>query len=447
MWHGHSNRTLPNECGNGENLLGVYEAQGVLNVYSTACELGPNATATGAQPGPLGWGCGLEYATIFPLLDWYNINGATALVDEPLLPNCTSQCCFTGIVHDDATSFVGGVSDGMYGASAMDTHYLSLTARKSTFFYDKLVLSMGTNISNSKVGRLRTALASRFLKAPQPAVTVGFGTSSQLLTDGNYTFNACSGNAADGADADSCISWAHADGVGWITAIGQQCAGSSSQVPALQLWAGYREEPWSSIGVYPGNMSGRSLSMSIQHGDGVDSKVDGECFAYAVVPNVTVAEMQAIVADPQGSLGLLLGSMINMPQIQAAAQVPPNSTTSQYYPQFVVEAVFWQPGSYLPGNGISITVDQPCILSYREDAIGNGGLNATIAVSNPDQPGLKVQVKIDNRASPYSPVPGQQDCPAGDGGDGLSLAFLLPGAGDENFLGQSVARTCVMQSA
>ena len=47
-WRGLSNRTEPNECGNSENLLGMYESLGILNVVAEgegACVEGPNGTA------------------------------------------------------------------------------------------------------------------------------------------------------------------------------------------------------------------------------------------------------------------------------------------------------------------------------------------------------------------------------------------------------------------
>jgi chondroitin AC lyase len=56
---------------------------------------------------------GLEYKDIYPVYDWQKIPGTT-VVQKPSLPSPDE------ITKAGQTDFVGGVTDGMYGAAAFD---------------------------------------------------------------------------------------------------------------------------------------------------------------------------------------------------------------------------------------------------------------------------------------------------------------------------------------
>lgn len=423
-WHGHSTRSLVNECGNGENLSGMYEAQGVLNVFSTACDAGVNSSAA-VSYGPVGWGCGMEYATIFPLLDWNVLNGATSLLDLPVPPDCSGACCWTkALGASESRPFVGSVSDGSFGVSAFDTSYIGLTARKGYFFFDFAIIAVGANVSytgTSGSSRVGTGLASRFMKQGSGGLTLGW-------TNGSMTTSAAV-NASLPAGA---LAWAWADGVGWVTSL----LPTAADAPPVQAWAGARKGNWSDIGPYPGTMQGNTLSLSVLHGEGSSSSpLVNTSFSYMVLPDAWAgpAWVASVASDPLGRIGVDTAAMVNTAQVQAMAQVSPTT--------LVIEAIFWQPGTfvYSPSSpsysawARTITVDEACLLTYRQDVQGN----ATVAVSNPDTPGLTVQVTISSMSSTAvdaSPV----------GGTCASLTFTLNPTSQPNYLGQSSLATCTM---
>ncbi len=80
---------------------------------------------------------GQEYYDIFPVLDWRRIPGTT-VVQKPTLPSEEE------IREEGVTDFVGGVSDGLMGASAFDYVKIrdSLQARKSWFFFDNVFVCL-----------------------------------------------------------------------------------------------------------------------------------------------------------------------------------------------------------------------------------------------------------------------------------------------------------------
>ena len=390
-WHGLSNRTLPPECGNGENLQGVYESQGVINLVEEGpshCSTFPSLVDQGSK-GPLGWGCGAEYALSFPLLDFKTLNGAIALADLPMPPCApTDQCCWMKDVVAARRSFVGGVSDGAYGCTAMDTAYLTLKAQKSVFFFDRAILALGVNVSESSGGSaVHTGLASRFLRSEGSGLTLGFANASTSWFAGNET-------AANLTLAAGTLDWAFADGVGWLTSL-------VSSAPPARVWAGPRNESWSRIGCYPGTMEGSTLSLAIEQGPGGAPLVDAS-FAFAIVPETSAAAM-ALLARPGGlsELDLDIAGLLNTHALQAAVQASASD--------MVVEAVFWQAGEYAYTGqqprpwAIEISADSPCVISLHESR--DAGLptsHIVLAASNPDAVSLLLHVTL--------AAPGRQGC-------------------------------------
>jgi chondroitin AC lyase len=104
---------------------------------------------------------GNEYRDIFPVWDWTKLPGTTAEQSsnlEKLLPG--------GNHARGTTSFVGGVSDGTYGASAMLLHRGSLSAKKSWFFLDDQIICLGSDISSISDNPIATTLNQCFLNGP-----------------------------------------------------------------------------------------------------------------------------------------------------------------------------------------------------------------------------------------------------------------------------------------
>jgi len=88
---------------------------------------------------------GNEYHNIWPVYDWQKISGTTIL-QKPNLPSPDE------IQKDGLTDFVGGVTDGLYGAAAFDfrsPHDL-IRAKKSWFFFDEEYVCLGSDIDSDK---------------------------------------------------------------------------------------------------------------------------------------------------------------------------------------------------------------------------------------------------------------------------------------------------------
>ncbi|MBC7829502.1 MAG: chondroitin lyase [Chitinophagaceae bacterium] len=96
---------------------------------------------------------GKEYLDIFPVWDWQKIPGAT-IVQKPELPH------WKQLVKKGLSDFVGGVTDGMYGAAAFDFNspHDPLKARKAWFFFDREYVCLGTGISSDEAQPVFTTL-------------------------------------------------------------------------------------------------------------------------------------------------------------------------------------------------------------------------------------------------------------------------------------------------
>jgi chondroitin AC lyase len=401
-WKGLSNRTLPNECGNGENLLGMYESQGVINIVEegdgrcTEEILTPQAVS-----GPIGWGCGQEYALVFPLLDWRAINGVTALWDLPVPPcGLKPQCCWYSDLLKSRRSFVGSASDGVFGVTAMDTQYLSLSGKKATLFFDMAVISLGANISESSgASSVRTAIASRFLRADKlrTGVTLGFANGSMSWFSANSSESAVhySGSA---------LRWAYADNIGWLNVF------DDGAFLDAALDAAPRVGNWSSIGPWPGQIHGNTITLTIGQGGGGGEPLAGAAFAYAIVPNVSTTIMSAAAAPGGLRATHGVGEIVNTAALQAGAQFDSDGNTA------VIEAVFWEPSTYSAGS-LQIAVDAPCILTYRVTNFST----AVVAVSVPDRFDAVVNVFVG------------ASCPA--------ITFSLNAANQVDYIGRSKVAT------
>jgi len=61
-----------------------------------------------------------------------------------------------------ATAFAGGVSDSLYGASAFELNFDSVTAKKAWFFFDKEVVCLGA-----------ASVAKQRKRSPLPLINAG----------------------------------------------------------------------------------------------------------------------------------------------------------------------------------------------------------------------------------------------------------------------------------
>lgn len=113
-----STRVIGTELINEDNLKGYYMADGATYIYQR----------------------GDEYLNIFPLWDWRKIPGITSYNTSAPIP--TSN----GPQSRNQSAFVGGVTDGQVGMTAMMMNREGLKAHKSWVFTDQFIVCLGAGI-------------------------------------------------------------------------------------------------------------------------------------------------------------------------------------------------------------------------------------------------------------------------------------------------------------
>ncbi len=130
-----SDRTKRAETGNKENLYGRYLSDGATNIQVS---------------GP-------EYFNIMPVWEWDKIPGTTSRNYE-LDRLMTKTWGETGF-----NAFSGGVSDGVYGATAYELKYDSVAAKKAWFMFDKEIVCLGVGINSNAKEEVTTTLNQAWL--------------------------------------------------------------------------------------------------------------------------------------------------------------------------------------------------------------------------------------------------------------------------------------------
>lgn len=128
-----SERTIGYEFTNAENLLAQFSADGTIIMMQS----------------------GREYENIFPYWDWRMLPGVTAYDDSTPLRTDDSR-----EDKQNNTGHVGGLSDGGTMVTTMELDRHGLHAFKSDFFFDDIVVSLGSDIrsSRSEISRITTAV-------------------------------------------------------------------------------------------------------------------------------------------------------------------------------------------------------------------------------------------------------------------------------------------------
>ena len=330
-------RTQGSECTNGENPKDEHGGQGVLNLY------------VGDQN---------DYNSIFPLLDWQAINGITVEHGIPLEP------CIESGFKTIKLPFVGGVSDGLYGLTMMDTASHNLTVKRSWHFYDEVVIALATNLTVTTPTEVWTTLASRILSTGQ--LTIGFFNSTMVtLNDGNYTF--------------SNVQWIHVghSNIGYV--LPQQ------QYDSIGIQLGQITGNYDTINIYNISVTARVLTLYINHGRGPFQHLD---YNYMIVPNVTMESMPSLIKKYEeeqvfactSTNGALHGTM--WPTLKRAEFVLWNNVTTTFScksPTFELNIELSDAGAYIfseTDHSFTVTASHPTriknILKVSVDRVGSG---------------------------------------------------------------------------
>ncbi|MBL8029178.1 MAG: DNRLRE domain-containing protein [Fibrobacteres bacterium] len=257
--------------------------------------------------------------------DEYMTNNVWASMDWTRLPGTTIEqkprINFEDPIYNyrpGRNAFVGGVSCGPFGASAMNFSGVqsALSAKKSWFFFENEMVALGSavtcttaNISETIINQRPLSSSSIPLIADGSVVTPGLGWSGTL----------------------SNISWAACDSMGYYFPGGATIKGKVDN----------QSGKWSDIGF--GDNIVRTNPMAtlwFDHG----ANAANSSYAYAVLPNRSSSDMAAYALNP-------------------AIRVAVNSDTLQAVENTLLGAtgaVFWQKGEY----GV-VKADSPCVAFWR----------------------------------------------------------------------------------
>ncbi|CAF1367704.1 unnamed protein product [Adineta ricciae] len=390
----HSARVIATECDNYENLKGEHIGDGTLNLYTRDAQ----------------YGGGEEYENIFALLDWQAINGITVEADTPLVH------CDRGKVPMLNTTFVGGVSDDMYGAALMDTATRNLTAKRSWHFYDTYIVALANGIQDNTTALLQTALVSRLLPAADTlagTLTVQWSNGTRMvLPDGIYTFSYDQPR----------ILWFHADGTAWTVL---------EEYQTLMIDCRNKTGNVDQIGPWDFQMTSRILTAVIIHGRG--PTIEPFSYKYMITPNITVEEMTRY-----WERYLVLGNHAQALTV-TQSQGEPLYLHGTCDPFLQRASVLLFDKNFLNGSttyyncssmSLSIYLEQPGAILFSENAD-----SFTITAAHPTVATGTFAVNV-NRASSAT----SQCTNSWNFENGTRVLISLPG--DPQLLGKSVSVTC-----
>ena len=292
---------------------------------------------------------GREYIDIFPVWDWQKIPGTT-VVQKPALPH------WNQIVKKGLTDFVGGVSNGNYGAATFDFKSVHdpLKARKAWFFFDQEYVCLGAGISSDAEYPVATTLNQCLLNKD---VVVKTKNPSHVLNRGEHNLKN--------------VSWVLHDSVGYFFPFPV-----SANINNTTLSGNWRQITHQSRATDE-PVQKDVFTLWLDHG----KKPVSASYTYIIVPGISSSSLE------QYSKAKNIVILANSTEIQAVKSKSLN----------ISEVVFYQPGTVNLGNNMILTADSPCILMVKS----NGKTIDEIAVSDPTEKlsSLRLSVNIPVKAS------------------------------------------------
>jgi chondroitin AC lyase len=308
MW---SDRTIGGEGTIGENTQGYYLSCGATYIASREN----------------------SYLDIAPVWDWCRIPGTTSphRKKAPSMP-----WPFYG-----KKKFAGGVSDGIYGVSAMELEIDSMSAKKAWFFFDDEIVALGAGISSSGTQEIYTSL------------------NQCLLRDNVYSYDGYETKQPKGLHSLKNVKGIFHDSIGYVFP-------SPSN---LFLKNESQNGRWSDVNATLSNtqISKDVFSIWINHG----IKPTNSTYQYIIMPGI---DKNSFVKKLNQNKIITIS---NNKRIQAVR----NDSLK------LTGIVFFQKGELEICNNFIISVDTSCILLLDEK-------NASISASNPLNTPLNLNIKF-----------------------------------------------------
>ena len=280
---------------------------------------------------------GDEYRDLPPVWDWSQLPGAT---NPAVLVSNT-----VGNAFRQSTTFVGGVDNGLYGAAALDQDKNGTKARKGYFCFDDEFVALGAGISSTASGTVITTL-------------------NQCRRNGDVTVAGT--RVEPGTTAGFSGTWAHHDGIAYV--FPQQVTMQVKNVTVTGSWANI------AAAEDPTPITQNLFGIWLDHG----VKPTTGSYAYVVRPDVTVSRARTYAAD------LPVRIIANTTSVQAV----------RHDRLGVAQLLFYAAGTASIRDGLSVTVDQPCLLIVDESGCGSGDGIPVLTVANPQTPNLAVTITL-----------------------------------------------------
>ena len=287
---------------------------------------------------------GEEYVDIFPVWDWQKIPGTT-VVQKPALPSPEE------VQQPGLTDFVGGVTNGEYGAAAFDfeSPLDSLSARKAWFFFDDEVVALGAAIRSESDHPVATTLNQSLLKGP--VVTAETGGPPVVLDRGRHDLEG--------------VAWVHHDKTAYLfpepvaVRVENRLRSGAWKDISRQTWALASEDVHKDV-----------FTLWMDHG----VAPQGSGYGYIVVPGMEAAEVDAY-------------------QASAPVEISANTSALQAVKHRKLELsqmVFYEPGEVTIADGITLSAETSGLVMVKTD----GSEVEAITVSDPSRQLDSVRLQI-----------------------------------------------------
>jgi len=272
---------------------------------------------------------GDEYNSILPVLDWGRLPGVTSphVIIKPIRN------------VQQPEGFVGGVSDGIYGAAAMvfdqteplpeiPLFKIMTQGRKAWFFFDREMVALGAGISSWREEPVGTTLNQTRLHGPVLVNGHAIEPGESKLSPSSWVLHDETGYAFLGPAAASVKVGAQTEDV-------RPSRPDASAPITEQVFT-----VWVDHGVHPQDAQ----------------------YAYAVLPGINAQQLEEWVRRPPVHI------IANTPAQQAVIHDRLG----------VAEIVFYAPGSVALAAGLTVKADHPCLA-----LLAKHGDSTRIAVSSP----------------------------------------------------------------
>jgi chondroitin AC lyase len=287
---------------------------------------------------------GKEYVDIFPAFDWQKIPGTT-IVQQPALPH------FNELAKKGLTDFVGGVTDGKYGAAATDFACVHdpLKARKAYFFFDKEFVCLGSAIQS---------------KSEYPVVT----TLNQCLLNGDVVIRTKQGlqAPAKGKHALNNVTSVWHDNVGYI--FPEPTDLNCNNTTASGSWRSINHQAWATDAPVQKDI----FCLWLDHGP----RPRSASYAYIVAPAMKEKDIAAY--SKKNAIEIISNT--------AALQAVHNKSLK------LTEAVFYEPGEIKLWKDAALVVHQPCMIMVDMRSV-----KTKITVSDPTHKLDKIEMTLKSK--------------------------------------------------